>query len=508
MESEVREKIPFNTQNHSLPNWREVLEHETSLDPEDWEEIVSLGQTMVTDMVDYLHHIDEEPIWRKPPDELKLFLKGRLAEEGSDLKKIYSDFKHYILPYPAGNIHPRFWSWVQGTGTITAALADMLASTLNSNLAIGDHAAMYVEQQVIDWCKDLMGFPHEGSSGILLSGGSMANITGLTIARNAIDPSIRNEGIQSWPKKLIFYASIETHSCQQKAAEIIGIGAQGLRKVPVNTQYEMDTEALRKMIESDVKAGFQPFAVVANVGTVNTGAIDPLAEIERICKEYRLWFHIDGAFGALAKLLSEYHDLLDPMSRADSIAFDLHKWMYLPYEVGCLLVREKTVHRNAFLLKPTYLVSHDRGLSSGPESIGNFGMELSRGFKALKVWFCLQEHGRKKYENLIRQNIAQCLYLVDRISKHDDLELMAPVPMNIVCFRYVIPGWDTSRLNALNKEILIQLHEQAIATPSYTLIHGSYVIRVAHVNHRTKMTDFDALVDGILRIGRELMNDF
>ncbi len=487
-----------------LMDWKKVLENETTLDPGDWTEIEVLGQKMVTEMVDYLQYIDQEPVWRKPTDDLKLYLKGKLSEEGGDLEKIYADFKQYILPYPAGNINPRFWSWVQGTGTFTGALADMLASTLNSNMAIGDHAAMYVEQQVIEWCKELMGFQDESSSGILLSGGSMANITALTIARNAIDPSIRKAGVQSWPKKLLFYASSETHSCQEKAAEIIGIGSQGMRKVAVNDRYEMDIHALRQMIEQDLSAGSQPFCVVANVGTVNTGAIDPLAEIEQICKEFNLWLHIDGAFGALTKLLPEYNEKLEVLSKADSLAFDLHKWMYLPYEVGCLLVKSKKYHRDAFASQPSYLAMHERGLSAGPDPIGNYGMELSRGFKALKVWFCLQEHGRKKYEDMIRQNIAQCLYLADRITHENELELMAPVPMNIVCFRYRAADMDQNQLNILNKEILMQLHEQAIATPSYTLLNGSYVIRVAHVNHRSKKKDFDALIAGVLDIGRRL----
>jgi len=484
-------------------DWKSVLQEEISLDPDNWEDAKALGHQMIEDMVNYLQHISEEPVWRKPPLEMKEFLTKQLQLEGQELESIYTQFKNYILPYPKGNIHPRFWSWVQGTGSLTAVFADMLASTMNSNVAIGDHAAMYVEGQVIEWCKSMMGFP-EQASGILLSGGSMANITGLLIARNSFDHRIRKQGIKSIGKQLLFYASEETHSCQQRAAEIMGLGSDSLRKVPVNDQYKIRTDLLRQMIESDLKAGHAPFAVVANAGTVNTGAIDPLDEIEQICKEYNLWFHVDGAFGALAKIIPEYEVQLKAIERADSLAFDLHKWMYLPYEIGCLLVKDKAKHLATFAQQPDYLLSHERGLPAGPDPFGNFGMELSRSFKALKAWFCFQEHGLEKYKNLIRQNIAQCRYLEAAILRSDSLELMAPVELNIVCFRYIFPEADSNLLNAFNKEILMRLHEEAIATPSYTFIKNQYGIRVAHVNHRTKKTDFDALVAGVLRIGNLL----
>lgn len=487
-----------------VKNWMELLDYEISLDPEDWGVSESKGHELITEMVAYLKSIGEKPVWTKPPPGLMDSIKENWNEAPKDLNQIYSLFRDFILPYPSGNIHPRFWSWVQGTGSITAAYADFLASVMNSNVTIGDHAAMYIDQQVIRWFNELMGFDLAQASGILLSGGSMANITGLLIARNSFDPSIRAEGIQNRVKPLVFYASDETHSCQQKAAEILGLGVKSLHRVSVNAEYEMDTDALIEAIESDIQDGKDPFCIVANVGTVNTGAIDPIKKISDICKKYKLWLHIDGAFGALVKLLPEYHDQVNDMALADSIAFDLHKWMYLPYEAGCLLVKDKTKHRNAFAQQPNYLIMHDRGLSSGPEPIGNFGMELSRGFKALKIWFCLQEHGRKKYTDLIRQNIAQCLYLADKIKLHSALELMAPVSMNIVCFRYVREGLNLTQLNTINKEILMQLHERAIATPSYTILDGQYVIRVAHVNHRTKKTDFDALIAGVVEIGEGL----
>lgn len=485
-------------------DWKAVLENEVSLDPEDWEGAKARGRQMLDDLVEYLKHIGDEPVWRQPPREMKDFLHHTLQDSGQDPDLLYAQFKKYILPYPKGNIHPRFWSWVQGTGSLTAVYADMLASAMNSNLAIGDHAAMYVEQQVLDWCKSMLAYPKE-ASGIILSGGSMANITGLTIARNASDERIRSEGVGISGKPLVFYASEETHSCQQKAAEVLGIGSKGLRKIPVDDQYRMRIDLLEKQIEADLKKDCLPFCIVANVGTVNTGAIDPLEEIRQICHHHKIWFHVDGAFGALAKLLPEYQDSLKAMEQADSLAFDLHKWMYLPYEIGCLLVKDRQKHRDAFALQPHYLSSHERGLPAGPDPVGNYGLELSRGFKALKAWFCFQEYGLDKYRQIIRQNIAQCLYLADLVRNSDFLELLAPVPLNIVCFRFKVPGMDEEALNRLNKEILMRLHEEAVATPSYTILKGRYAIRVANVNHRSKKHDFDALVEGVVRIGRELM---
>lgn len=491
-----------------VTDWQSVLKSEISLDPENWQQARDWGHHLINEMVDYLQDIPNQPIWKIPSDQLKQSIKTEWQATEGEIQKIYNSFKKNILPFPAGNIHPRFWSWVQGTGSITAAYADFMASIMNSNVTIGDHSAMYIEQQVIDWWKDVMGFDKETSSGILLSGGSMANITGLIIARNAVSPDIRSKGLQQRNKPLVIYASSETHSCQQKAAEIMGIGNENLRRIPVDDKYQIRLDILEKSILEDIHNGYQPFCIVGNIGTVNTGAIDPIDELVLLAKQYELWLHIDGAFGALVKLLPEYDHLIHSLHEADSIAFDLHKWMYLPYEAGCLLVKDKHKHRAAFAMQPNYLIMHERGLSAGPDPIGNYGMELSRGFKALKVWFCLQEHGKNKYEQIIRQNIAQIQYLASLVIANEKLELMAPTPTNIACFRYKDARLNTEKLNALNKEILMQLHEKAVAAPSYTVLHGNYMIRVANVNHRSKKSDFEALVHGVVEIGNEFVSKF
>ena len=476
---------------------------EKTLDPENWDEMRSLGHDMMDDVIDYLQNVRSRPVWTPFPNSSKEFLTEKLPQDSMDAKAVYKQFKKEIFPYTKGNIHPRFWAWVQGTGTPMGVMADMLASTMNPNVTIGEQSALYVDQQVVNWCKEMMGFP-DSASGMLLSGASMANTTALIIARNTMLPDVRKNGMQSEIKKPTIYLSKETHSCVIKAAEVIGIGSNNIRTLPVGDQYKIMIDKLEMQIKQDISEGFNPFCIVANVGTVNTGAIDDLTSISQLCKKYNLWFHIDGAFGALAKLTPEYQEELKPIELADSVAFDLHKWMYMPYEVACVLVKNNASHRDAFVIQPSYLLNHERGLAAGPDSLNNFGIELSRGFKALKVWMSLKEHGVKKYAEQIEKNIHQARYLATLIDRHKRLELLASVTLNIVCFRYNHGNSSEKKLNHLNKEIVMKIQEQGIASPSSTFLNGKYAIRVAITNHRSLTEDFDIFVDEVLRLGDEL----
>lgn len=476
-----------------------------TFDPENWDELRSLGHRMVDDMFDFLQDIGEQPPWQKPPETTKEHFQSSLPQQGQPVETVYAEFLEHILPYYKGNIHPRFFSWVQTTGTPLGMLADMLASAMTPNVTIGDHAAMYVDAQVVNWCKQLLNFPTE-SSGILVSGGSMANLTGLLVARQSVNRErVRKQGVRATDGPLVLYTSVESHSCVQKAAEVMGLGTEAVRKVPVDARFRMDMGALKTMLNADRAAGFQPFCVVGTAGTVNTGAIDPLEQIADLCHKQGLWFHIDGAFGALAKLVPAFQTELAAIERADSVAFDLHKWLSMPYEVGCALIRDVTLHRETFALTPNYLLSHERGLAAGPDSISNYGIELSRGFKALKVWMSLKTFGAEHLSQVITQNIDQMRYLGECIDAHPMLELLAPVTMNIVCFRYnPNTSLTTDELNNLNREILMQLHERGIALPSSTLLNGQYAIRAANVNHRTTLADLDALLEGVVWIGQGL----
>ncbi|MCI0698326.1 aminotransferase class V-fold PLP-dependent enzyme [candidate division KSB1 bacterium] len=465
----------------------------------------SLGHRMVDDMITYLQTLRERPAWQPIPQQVKERLHQPLPQQPEGAEVAYQDFLENVLPYPHGNIHPRYWGFVNGTGTVLGMFAEMLAAAMNPNVGGADHSAVYVERQVLDWCKEMLGYPPE-ASGILVSGGSMANLLGLAVARNTkTDFDIRTEGVRAAPGMMTVYCSSETHSSVQKAVELLGLGNKALRKVPMDREYRLDSAHLEKMIAEDRQAGYLPFCVVGTAGTVNTGAIDPLNRLADICRREGLWFHVDGAFGSLAALLPEMRDRLSGMARADSLAFDLHKWMYLPYEAGCVLVKSKAAHEKAFAVVPAYLAKHERGLMAGPEWFANYGIQLTRGFRALKAWLVLKEHGLDKFRRLIRQNIAQAQYLASLVEKSESLKLLAPVPLNVVCFRFTSARLDEKALNELNRELLMELHERGIAVPTSTVLQGKYALRVAITNHRSRKEDFETLVREAERLGKECL---
>ena len=489
-----------------------TLANESStLDPADWGEFRDLAHRMLDDVIDYLSTVRSRPVWQAMPQEVKQRLNETVPWQGTDAATVYEQFRRDILPYPSGNLHPRFWGWVRGTGTPLGMMADMLAAGLNSHVAGGDHSAVVVEEQVVHWLTEMIGYPKH-SSGVLTSGTTTANLIGLTVARHMkAGYRVRERGMQAandsdhYPALLI-YASTEAHCCIQRCCELLGFGNQALRRVPVNESYEIDISALRNTIRSDEARGHRPICVVGNAGTVNTGAIDDLAALSAFCREKGLWLHVDGAFGSLAALSPKLRGKLQGMEDADSIAFDLHKWGYLPYEVGCILVRDQVAHRSAFGLSPDYLAPTDRCLAVNPLSFSDLGVQHSRSFRALKVWMSLKTHGASHWARLIEQNVDQARYFAARISERcPELELMAPVNLNIVCFRYRAPNLDESELRTLNSEILLRIQERGIAVISSTILHGNrYALRVAHTNHRSLPEDFDVLLEAVLEEGTEL----
>lgn len=472
---------------------------ETSLDPHSWDELRATGHRMLDDMFAYLQGIRNQPVWRPLPGAVKDALDAPVPAAGAETATVYDEFLQQVLPYNLGNVHPRFWGWVCGTGTPTGMLADMLASGMNASPSFGEHADIYVEKQVVNWGKEMLGFPKE-SSGLLTTGASMANLLALAAARNHFNAGIRQQGLRGG-KQLVAYGSSETHNCVQKAIELLGIGSEHYRKIPVNGSYRIRIDLLQQQIEEDIQQGYAPFCIIGNAGTVNTGAVDDLELLSRVARQYNCWFHIDGAFGAVLNILPEYRDKLKGLDMADSLAFDFHKWFYVNYDAGCVLIKDAAAHKSAFSTHASYLQQHDRGLIAGEHHYNQLGLELSRGFRALKIWMSIKEHGLEKYRQLVRQNLAQAQYLASLVQDNKQLELMAPVDMNIVCFRYRAPGLDTDTLNALNKEILMQLHESGVALPSFTVLHGSYAIRAAITNHRSKQEDFDTLASEVVRIG-------
>jgi aromatic-L-amino-acid decarboxylase len=485
---------------------------EESLDPEDWEAVRHVGHRMLDDMLDYLKTVRERPAWQHAPEQVKAHFKAPVPLDPQPLEAVYQEFLENVLPYPVGNIHPRFWGWVFGTGTVSGALAELLAATMNTNSGdLDNHSGIHVETQVLNWIKEALGFPM-AASGQITSGCSAANLIALAVARNAkAGFDLRRDGLGAAPQKMTLYASEEIHSSVQKAVEILGLGSEGLRHVPTDQDFQIDIRALEAAIAKDRQKGYKPFCVVGAAGTANTGAMDDLQALADICQREGLWLHVDGAFGAWVKLVPGLRHLVAGMERADSLALDLHKWMYMPYEIGCVLARDAETHRQVFTLTPAYLASEKSGLGlTGGDLpwLTDYGFELSRQFKALKAWMSLKEHGLHKYARLIEQNITQARYLGDLVEAAPELELLAPVTLNVVCFRYALPGLDGATLDALNKEILVELQEQGIAVLSGTTVQGKYAMRAANTNHRTRREDFDLLVREVLRIGEDLAMDY
>ncbi len=476
-----------------------------TLDPADWDATRRVFHEAVDLALDHLRGQGGRPPWLPTPAAVKDRLKSPAPREPTALAALLTDFARDILPYGTGNTHARFFGWVHGSGTVAGALGEMLAGFMNCNVGGRDHVAVYVERQVLDWCKDLFHFP-VSASGLLTSGSSMATIIALAAARDqrrAAQP--RRLGLLAAQRPLVGYASTEAHSAVAKAFDLLGLGREALRLVPVDDDFRLVPPALASMIAADRASGLDPFVVIASAGTVNTGAIDPLNDIAELCAEHRLWLHVDAAFGGLAALVPALRERVAGISRSDSVAFDFHKWLHVPYDAGCVLIRDEAAHRAAFADRRDYLVGAARGLAGGDPWFCDYGPELSRGFRALKIWFTIKAHGLDALGEAIARNCRQAQRLGRAIAESRDLELLAPVGLNIVCFRYIGAGADDAALDALNAEIVTELHLRGIAVPSTTKLAGRTAIRVALTNHRTTDDDLEALLSGVRVIGDELM---
>jgi aromatic-L-amino-acid decarboxylase len=473
-----------------------------NLDPQDWEAFRAEAHRALDAMIDNIRALRDRPVWRPASEEARAFFRRALPGEGQDLAKTLDEFQRFIAPFSMGNRHPMFMGWVQGAGTPVGMVAEMLSAGLNANCGGRNHIGLDVERQIARWMAQVFGFPQE-SSGIFVTGASMANFLGLLVARHRATEreNVRLNGLGALDATLVAYASRDVHNCVRQAMELAGLGARHLRLIASNERRVMRVEDLGHAIAADRAAGLKPFLIVGTAGTVDTGSIDDLDALADLAHEEEMWFHVDGAFGALAALSPRLKPLLKGLERADSVAFDFHKWLHVPYDAGFVLVRDQRAHLAAFKSDAAYLSRAPRGLAAGEIWPCDLGPDLSRGFRALKTWFAIETFGAERLALCIERTCLLAKKLETLIEASADFSMRAPVTLNIVCF-----GVTDDPEGALASEIVMALHESGEAAPSLTIFDGTPSIRAAIVNHRTTEEDIDrfmALLETELRQARQ-----
>ncbi len=468
------------------------------------EEIRRIGRAAADAVAEHREGLLSRPVFGKVADAS--VFEEPVPENGLPFEEVLAFARRHILPYPMGNSHPRFYGFINASADPVGIAADFLASAMNPNCWGGDHAAIHVEQRVVKWLAELLGFPAD-AEGILVSGGSMANFTALAAARRAVCPgNVREEGLTKQLAPIV-YASDQVHSCVDKAVDLLGIGTKHLRRIETDERFRIRLDLLEEAVGKDRAAGHFPAIVVGNAGTVNTGAIDPLEDLADFCSRQRLWFHVDGAYGAMAAISPHLAPLFRGMERADSLAADPHKWLYVPYEAGATLVREPGRLASTFRKFPEYLASDPESPFPGPAWFAERGVELSRGFKALKVWMGLKTHGWRAYADLIEEDVRLAQFLAAEVDRRPEFERLADSVLSIANFRFRPAGRPRpdSELDQINRRIVHRLVGEGSFFLAPTILKGRTALRVAIVNFRTREEDLLALLDEAARIGRDLV---
>lgn len=471
------------------------------LEPDDWHEFRRCAHALLDTCLNRLEMAEHYP-WKPPP--LELSERYRIGSGLNSITDCVDLLSNDVLPYHTGNTHPNFFGWVHGSGVPAALLGEIVAATMNSNCGGRNHGAILMERAIVDWAREIFSFPSSGS-GVLVTGTSQATLLALAAARSRSLIDVRKKG--NGCKKAKIYVGTGVHNSVLKAVELLGLGADSIVRVS-QTHLGMNVEDLQRRIEDDRKSGAIPIAVVATAGTVDCGFFDPLESVADVCSRMGVWMHVDGAFGAwLALADSPWCDLVGGIELADSIACDFHKWMYIPYDCGLFLMRDDVEHRATFSSRPSYLESSVAGLAAGDPWPCDYGIELSRGNRACKVWTALQMHGASAFGATITENCKQAAYMSELIRGDDKMQLVAQNVSNICVFT-ADASLSEDDQSKLNKKISEEMQFSGLAVLSTTHIAGRTVLRAAITNHRTKMSNVKAAIEGVRSIRDRIIQTY
>jgi len=471
----------------------------------------ALGARLLAALVDYKRALPGRSVRPPTPAALsrEIFAQA-LPEAGRDPEDLVAWMTEHLLPCSFGNDHPGFFAWITAPSAPIGALADFMAATMNTPAGGPAPAAVNMEACVTRWLMELAGFPVDGSMGILVSGGSMANLTALAVARHwaakADGFNVRTEGLQGGRPRYCLYATREAHSCIRKSVELMGLGTDSLREIPIDADRRLSVPGLADLVAADRAAGLRPFCVVASAGTVNTGAVDPLDQVADYCEAEDLWLHVDGAYGWIGGIDPAKAPLYRGLARAHSLALDPHKWLAVPIECGCTLVRDRELQRETFSYIAPYLRVDGKAPDDVPYWPAEYGIQLTRGFRALKVWATLSQLGRNGVRDLVVRHNALARRLAAAVEAAPDLELMAPVTLSIVCFRYRPADWrgDDEALDRLNQRITDAVNDDGRFFFTPTLLDGRFSLRASIIHYATGEAEVDGLVAAVRAAGARL----
>ncbi len=465
------------------------------LDPEDWDDFGRNMHDLMDQCLARMKSARDLP-WQPNPNDLGDRLSLLEQTIGVGAKQSFEHLTNDIMPYATGNTHPRFFGWVHGSGLPVSVGAELVATTMNSNCGGRDHGAIEVERATLDWLLDVSGLP-ETASAVLTTGTSQATILALTTARNRhFGHEVRKTGIQALPQ-IAIYVRKGTHSCIGKALESMGYGTDSIHVVETNADMQMDIASLKRAVEADKASGRVPLAVIGTAGSVNTGSFDTLHEIADFCAEHNIWFHVDAAFGFWIRLAeTPWQHLVEGMERANSISCDFHKWMSVPYDCGACMIYDRALHFDTFTSRPNYLEQQEQGLGGGDLWFCDYGLELSRGFRALKVWTAIKSIGTDAFSAYITDNCRQASLMAELVGASDVLELAFPVSSNVCCFS--VAHGDVNKIAA-------KLQVAGEAVFSTTVILGKPCLRAAIVNHRTTSDDIRYSISAVENAVRSMI---